>query len=114
MLGLRGDDAEVSDDIRTHHQIRPALLSGAFMRNMRPENYHPVLEVTMTTDAKLVTPEAAAPPMDWKENVRDLTAGGAGGVAQVLIGMERQLHEWLLLLQISLTINQANHLVCNK
>ncbi|KAI9046348.1 mitochondrial carrier protein [Aspergillus affinis] len=40
----------------------------------------------MTADAKSITPEAAAPPMDWKENVKDLTAGAAGGVAQVLIG----------------------------
>ncbi|KAK1143294.1 hypothetical protein N8T08_006821 [Aspergillus melleus] len=28
----------------------------------------------MATDAKLVTPEAAALPMDWEENVKDLTA----------------------------------------
>lgn len=35
--------------------------------------------------------EESTPPMNWRENLNDLTAGAAGGVAQVLIGEQLAL-----------------------
>ena len=42
----------------------------------------------MSSDTK----EADGLPMDWRENVKDLAAGAAGGVAQVLIGEQCFVH----------------------
>lgn len=53
----------------------------------------------MPAIGKSVT-EVSPPPMDWRENAKDLTAGAAGGVAQVLIGEPIMS----MLLGISLTL----------